>query len=168
MSSAKKFWKHGDKVPMEDIEVGDFITFKTPDQPDKSGVVARLLDLGEQDNLRKIAYLDKFGYVLNGYPDQVTTAHWTVTKEEQIKAEKIEKKKSTRQFKYFERKKPGTIYGYEVGKYTNYLFVKTGENQWVWIEAGSRGSFEVAHHQTDDWVFEHVLNEDGSLMRELH
>lgn len=163
----KKLWKDGEEVPLEYVEVGDYITFRTPDQPDKAGVVARLMDLGEQDHLRKVAFLDRNQYVLNGYPDKVTKAYWTVTKEEKLKAEKVEKKKKSKQYRYFEKKKPGTSYGIELSKASSHLYIKIEDDRWVWIETGSRGYFDKSDYIKDETVFESVLLEDGNLMREL-
>lgn len=165
--TTRKLWTHGEEIPMEYIEVGDYITFRTPDQPDKAGVVARLLDLGEQDHLRKIAYLDRFGYVLNGYPDKVTSAHWTATREQQEKHEKVVKKKKSKQYKRFERSEFGRTYGYGFSKHHSTIYTKVGDNKWVVVETSPHGGFEFGYVD-DETVFYNVLDDEtGNLATPL-
>lgn len=163
----KKLWKDGEEVPLEYIEVGDRITFKTPDQPDRTGVVARLLDLREQDHLRKVAFLDHYSYVLNGYPDKVTTAHWTLSKEQKLLAEKVEKKKKSKQYKKFERAELGRVYGYGFSKTNSRIYVKVGDNKWAMIDTHTHGGFEL-YYVDDEFVYENVLDENaGNLITPL-
>lgn len=165
-------YKPGDTIKLDAIQVGDDITFSTPDRPSKAGVVARIMTLDPtlHGPNRKVAFLDSRGYVLNSFPDGGTDATFTVPTPKQeatSAAQRAERRaaKRKKQFRDFRKRYIGTIYGDEISKYTNSLYIKIAWNEWVYVEAGPRGSFDISKDLDDLYVYENLVGmwEDNPL-----
>lgn len=133
----KRFHKCGDKIGLDQIEVGDVIRFSLWKEPEKFrvGMVDKIEDVG---GLKAKHFLNETGVALNNYPDQViestviALAHYEPTEEE--------KRKDTK-FSEFEKLWAGTTF-VRVMDGDVVVNTKTGDDAWTELtlyENGQQG-----------------------------
>lgn len=158
LESPRGKYKFGDKVELENIEVGDHIRFSTPNQEPKTGTVARILPL-KDNHLRKVAFLDDNNYVLNSFPDSGTDAVFAASPEVEDRLERLEQAKQTKKMRKFSKNPPGTIYNQEMVGGPDWLYIKVGENNWTLVAQHKGGSYDVQQSLSDELVFESISDE---------